>query len=243
MSHVTIASRTRLWRIWLALVPVVAVLWYFPFIDFAIRVLTWMLGLALLIGAFYFAWKHVVLRWVMVLLAVSGMLFVIWPSPRKIDEAALRRAYCEALASYRGCRYVWGGEGYLGIDCSGFVRKAMEDALAKRAIMEPSPSAFRAALSLYWQDTNARVIGEGYGGRTREVATCSNLNVLDYTPLQPGDLAVTLGGDHIMAYLGNKTWIAADPSLGKVAEFHIPEKADPYFWTGMRIVRWTLLER
>jgi hypothetical protein len=118
-----------------------------------------------------------------------------------------------------------------------------EDALTTRAITGHNPAALRSALSLYWHDTNARVIGEGYGGRTREITNCANLNVLDYSQLQAGDLAVTSGGDHIMAYLGDKTWIAADPGLGKVAEFHIPEKTDPYFWTGMRIVRWTVLDR
>jgi hypothetical protein len=113
--------------------------------------------------------------------------------------------------------------------------------LAKRGILAFDPAAVRQAISLYWHDTNARVIGEGYFGRTVFVTTCTNLNTLDYASLQPGDLAVTTGGDHIMAYLGDKTWIAADPGPGKVTEFHIPEERDPYFSTSMRIVRWKLL--
>ena len=44
-----------------------------------------------------------------------------------------------------------------------------------------------------------------------------------------------------MAYLGDKTWIAADPGEGKVVTFNIPEKNNAYFFTPMRIVRWEIL--
>jgi hypothetical protein len=58
----------------------------------------------------------------------------------------------------------------------------------------------------------------------------------------PGDLAVTTSGDHVLAYLGEKEWIAADPGERKVTKFTIPEKKNAYFYTPMRIVRWRILE-
>ena len=234
-------SRLRLFWIWLGLGPVLVVLWYFPIIDFPVRVLTWIVGIFLLIGGLLFAWRFPVVRWFLLGLYALGALFVIWPSHRPLNTATLRMQYCEALKSYLGCRYIWGGESYTGIDCSGFVRKGLEDALVERGICSLNPNALRQGISLYWHDTNARAIGEGYMGRTKFVTKCSNLNVLDYSLLHPGDMAVTTGGDHVMAYLGDKTWIAADPGPGRVTEFHIPEKTDPYFSTGMNIVRWRIL--
>jgi cell wall-associated NlpC family hydrolase len=223
------------------LLPIFAVLWYFPYIDFPIRVVTWFVGFLILGGAVYFTWRFSVARWLLLLAYSLPIVFLAWPVNRAPNPATLRADYCRALKSYLGCRYIWGGETYAGIDCSGFVRKGMEDALACRAISTGDADALRQSISLYWHDTNARVIGEGYSGRTKFVTACANLNGLDYALLQPGDLAVTAEGDHVMAYLGDKTWIAADPGFGKVTEFHIPEKNDPYFSTAMRIVRWKIL--
>jgi hypothetical protein len=234
-------SRSRLFRVWLSLFPGFLVLWYFPYIDFPIRVLTSIAGFLLLAGAVVFAWRIAIARWLLLVIYLLAALFLLWPTSGSIDHKAVRAGYTKALKSYLGCRYIWGGESYTGIDCSGFVRKGLEDALALQGIFNFEPAALRQSISLYWHDTNARVIGGGYAGRTKLVTTCVNLNVLDYSPLQTGDLAVTSGGDHVMAYLGDKTWIAADPGYGKVTEFHIPEENDPYFSMEMHIVRWTIL--
>jgi hypothetical protein len=231
-----------LFRLWLVLPPIFLVLWYFPYIDFPIRVLTWSVGFLFLVGAVCFAWKFAVARCLLLIIYSLIIVFLVLPGRPLPDRATLQTGYCHALKSYLGCRYIWGGEGYLGIDCSGFVRKGLEDTLAREGIFTLNPRMLRQSVSLYWHDTNARVIGNGYAGRTQLIATCSNLNVLDYDLLQPGDLAVTSGGDHVMAYLGDKTWIAADPGAGKVTEFHIPEETNPYFSTGMHIVRWTILK-
>ena len=78
--------------------------------------------------------------------------------------------------------------------------------------------------------------------RIRSITTCPLLNALDHSLILPGDLAVTEDGTHIMAYLGDKTWIAADPIQEKVTKFKIPEKTNAYFSTPMKIVRWTILK-
>jgi Ca2+/Na+ antiporter len=238
--RITITRRTA-FRLWLALFPAFFVLWYFPYIDFPIRVATWVVALLVLMGAVYFSWRVRVMRWLLIALYALAVLFLVWPSHRPVDRSALRSDYCAALKSYLGSRYVWGGEGYLGIDCSGLVQRGLIDALATRGFATLNPALVRDSLSLYWHRTTAKVIGEGYAGRTDTVTTCPTLNALDYSLVQRGDLAVTAGGDHVMAYLGNRTWIAADPGVDKVTTFTIPEQRNAYFSTPMRIVRWKIL--
>ena len=234
-------KRSNALRAWLAAFPVAVVLWYFPYVDFPIRVSTWAAILIAMAGAVFFAWKNRVLRWLLLVVYSAVALFLVWPSNRHVDHTALRADYCSALRTYLGTPYVWGGQGCLGIDCSGLVQKGMMDALAKQAVAGFDPSLLRRSLSLYWHRTTAKVIGEGFAGRTVQVTTCPTLNTLDYSLVQPGDMAVTSGGDHVMAYLGDRTWIAADPGAGKVKTFTIPEKNDAYFFTPMLIVRWKVL--
>jgi hypothetical protein len=238
-----VSSPRNLLPLWLILFPAFLVLWYWPDISLRIRLITWATAALLLAGSIYFSWKSKILRTVLLGLCGAVILFLLWPSHRSADRSTLRTDYCAALKSYSGCRYVWGGEGYFGIDCSGFVRKGLEDSLASRGFLTLSPALVRESISLYWHDTTAKVIGEGYAGRTETVTTCRMLNTMDYASLLPGDLAVTSAGEHIMAYLGDKTWIAADPTEGKVTTFVIPEKKNAYFSTPMRIVRWKILSK
>jgi hypothetical protein len=99
----------------------------------------------------------------------------------------------------------------------------------------------RQGIWVYWHRTTAKVLGEDDHGKTFTVTTCQRLNALDYSLLIPGDLAVTSSGTHVLAYLGNQTWIAADPGAGKVTTFVVPEQKNPYFFTPMQIVRWRML--
>ena len=235
-------QKEKLFHLWLWMFPAFLGLWYFPIIDFPARLAAWAVGFLIVAGSLYYSGKVPLLRWLLVALYLGVALFLQLPLHKPVDRPALQAGYCHALKAYTGCRYVWGGEGYLGIDCSGLVRKGMEDALATQGCSTLNPALMRESLSLYWHDTSARVMGQGYAGRMRVVTACTSLNQLDYMLVTPGDLAVTEGGDHVLAYLGDKTWIAADPIAGRVTTFAIPEEKNPYFTTPMRIVRWRLLE-
>ena len=64
----------------------------------------------------------------------------------------------------------------------------------------------------------------------------------DHAGILPGDLAVTAGGGHIMAYLGSNVWIEADPGVGRVITVSVPCETNAWFCEPMRIMRWSLLQ-
>ena len=72
---------------------------------------------------------------------------------------------------------------------------------------------------------------------TKQIISGLNLNVISYENIKPGDLAVTANGIHIMAYLGNKTWIEADPYEHKVIIVKIPEYKNVWFNKKIIILR------
>lgn len=231
----TLASRRGLLRAGLMLIPVFIVLWYFPYISNGIRLATTLVFGLLLAGALALVWKRPLLRWTLIVVYAGMAIFLLLPSSPPLDRTALRSSYVESMQAYTGCRYFWGGEGWFGIDCSGLVRKGLEDALAKQGFATANPAMVRESLALYEIDATARALGEGYGGRTETVT-------LDHALLQPGDLAVTDSGVHVMAYLGDKRWIGADPGEGRVTVFTIPVELNGWFNTPMKIVRWKILQ-
>lgn len=216
--------------------------WYSPVINVTVRYATILFGLLSLCGLLFAIRKT---RWqfrTALGLLVLAVLFLALPASPPNNRDGLRTAYAEAMQSYLGCPYMWGGEGRFGIDCSGLVRRGMEDALVQQGLLHLNPFLVRQGLSLWWHDTTAREIGRGYVGRTHIVTNCRSLNELDHSLLRPGDMAVTTSGVHVMGYIGNKTWIAADPDAEKVVTFTIPEKDNAYFLSPMNIVRWRILE-
>lgn len=164
---------------------------------------------------------------------------------RPADTGALRRAYTDSLRRYQGTRYVWGGGSRQGIDCSGLVSRGMMDADATEGLKTANPRLLRQAISLWWHPCTAHDLGEGYAGRTRLLLTTPSLNALTGDQVMPGDIAVTLGGAHTLAYLGGQTWIEADPNLlygDSVIVVRTPSR-NAWFRTGMRLLRWRQLEK
>ena len=159
---------------------------------------------------------------------------------RTPDSASLRAAYLAELRTWDGAHYVWGGENHRGIDCSGLVRKALVDATANEAVRRMDPGLARRALELWWFDASAEALGQGYRGWTHEVTRANDFLSLDASLLREGDLAVTQDGLHVLAYLGDSTWIQADPTPMRV---HVDRvSATGWFTRPIVIMRWRALE-
>ena len=233
----TIGKRRRLHvRVWCALALLCLLVALFPIQTGITRSVVvfgsfgaWALGL-------FFFWRLLVCR-VIFLLPIAGVVMLALMPYRIADVPSLRAAYIQALRRYEGVRYLEGGEGWLGIDGSGLVRHGLIDASLSEGWRTKDLSLLRTGAALWWYDASVKVIGEGYQGRIRNITTTASLNTLDETPILPGDLAVTEDGQHILAFLGEHTWIEADPKSGKVIVVSSPSK-DPWFEMPLRIVRW-----
>lgn len=197
--------------------------------------------LGLLATCLAFIWPRKRLR--KVCLAALGVLALLLVFPWKIHTSpeVLRARYVERLRTYEGCLYYWGGESRRGIDCSGLIRRGLIDACFYSGTANLDPGLIRHGLSLWWNDTSAKALGEEYQGLTKHLFDSEELTTLDHSKLQPGDMAVTADGVHIMAYLGEEIWTEADPGQLKVIKVHAPTTTIGWFRNPVRILRWSML--
>ena len=156
------------------------------------------------------------------------------PTPR------LRGRFIAALQSYQGTRYVWGGENWLGIDCSGLVRRALSDAYVREALATGDLGLIRESLLLRWFDASAEGLMHEYRDQTRRLYSARNVHALGFAPLFPGDFAVTADGVHVMAFLGGSVWIAADPEAGRVIKLW-PGDRNPWLSAPVVVMTWRAL--
>jgi hypothetical protein len=192
------------------------------------------------LGALVLAWSRKGWRVALIgLPLLAGVPFVL--PGRELDRGRLRDRYLESMRGFEGTRYIWGGEGRRGIDCSGLPRRALRDALLDQALRGNGHAA-RLWLEQWWYDTSARAMGEGYRGFTRPTGIAGGLWQLDPAGIQPGDLAVTDDGRHVMIHLGGGEWIQSDPGPGKVITGR-PEQIDnPWFRSVVSLHRWSVLD-
>lgn len=174
-------------------------------------------------------------------MSVAIVGFFIWPG-KPIEAKNLRLTYLKSLRSYESTHYVWGGENKLGIDCSGLVRAGFIKANFEEGLKTFNPKLVRSAASLWWYDCSAKSLGEQYRGLTKKIIYSTGINSLDHSQILPGDMAVTIDGMHVLAFLGGDEWIEADPTFGKVVIVKAPSKDNPWLNEPVQIVRWTELE-
>jgi hypothetical protein len=186
-------------------------------------------------GALSLFWKSWPARIFLLLPVVAAFGLLALPY-KTVDVGALRQSYVNALKKYDGVRYLWGGESSLGIDCSGLIRRGFIDACLSEGWRTKDLGLLRTAAAIWWYDSSAQSLGEG--NRTALLFLTPNLNELDDEKILPGDLAVTQSGQHILAYLGEKTWIDADPKANRVVMVKAPSKDIWLSDTPMKLVRW-----
>lgn len=232
-----------IFALWLLLWPLLIGLLLCPIRLGALHLAVVLCLAALWSGALFLGYDRRPVHILCLALALFAAL-VLLPG-RTADPMTLRRAYTASLQHYKGTRYLWGGGNSHGIDCSGLVERGLIDADLSQGLRTANPRLLRAGLSLWWYNRSAKALGEGYRGETRLLLTTPSLNALDDTRLLPGDIAVTASGAHTLAYLGDHTWIEADPNLlygDSVVTVRTPTR-NAWFRLPMHIMRWRQFEQ
>ncbi|PCJ54336.1 MAG: hypothetical protein COA79_21995 [Planctomycetota bacterium] len=170
-------------------------------------------------------------------LGIAFILFLILPGSESKNKS-LRVSYINSLKSYEGTKYIWGGENRIGIDCSGLVRNGLINANIKQSFLTFNPKLFRNAFKLWWYDCSAKAIRDGYKNFANHKFKAKTINDIDTSKLNIGDIAVTTGGSHILAYIGNNKWIEADPGIRKTVIIKTPSK-NPWFNMPIYILEWS----
>jgi len=183
-------------------------------------------------------WRYRWLRWSLLAVYVLVAGFLAMPGREEYDRPALRQEIVKALQRYEGVRFDMGGEGFLGIDCSGLVRRGTIDGTFVYGIRTMNPLLVRKAVVIWRHDTSAREMGTGAGGAARRIREEKSITSLNPALLHPGDFAITSDGVHALAYLGDNLWLEADPSAGKVIRVNARSTKNPWFQHKVSIMRW-----
>lgn len=228
------------WLVWAGLLALFVVLQVLPIRSGMLKAMMVVAAAGLWVNTIVLLRRRPAIKWSLVGLSALAAAWLIMPG-KEPDRIRLQSAYVRSLAAYQGALYVWGGETSLGIDCSGLIRRAMIDAGLSEGFRTLNPGLVREAIALWWQDCSAAELGRGWKGRLQPVSTAPSLNDADYSGLQPGDVAVTQNGLHTLAYLGDNTWIQADPGAWRVIRNRAGDPEISWFKVPVSIHRWTRL--
>jgi hypothetical protein len=232
--------RKALLKRWYALWPITAALILYPINNLPIRIAILLALTALFAGLLYFYWQKRLIRFGTLAFGIIAGLFLLLPG-RNPNTSELRQQYVKCLYKYEGTKYIWGGENWLGIDCSGLVRSGVIVANYRQGFFTLNPGLVREGLGLWWHDCSARALGEEYRHKTRLLFSAKSVNEIDYSKILPGDIAITSDGVHAMAYVGDQTWIEADPAKKRVIHDKVPTD-NPWLTEPVNIMRWSELD-
>lgn len=166
----------------------------------------------------------------------------LWLLPaRRMNTGELRADYVARLRQLESTPYCWGGESPRGIDCSGLPRRALRDALISQALRKADAGALREFAHQWMFDASALALSEGHRGFTRPLGVRGRISEMDYSPLQPGDLAVTQSGNHVLVFLGGEEWAQAEPEMGRVVILNGHRDANPWHNHPVALHRWSVL--
>lgn len=213
------------------------ILLFYPISYGILRLATVLLFLWLLFGGLWLFWQYKIIRFTYLLLTFIISLIMILPG-NAADTNTLREYYVQEMQAFNGTKYVWGGENRVGIDCSGLVRQGLVNANLKYGFISLNPKLIREGFSLWWFDTSAQALAQGYRDKTKVFMSANSINELDHTKIQKGDIAVTQDGVHTLGYIGDNVWIEADPGVGKVITVQVPDQNNYWVKVPVYLVKW-----
>ncbi len=226
-------------RAWFSLLIIVVAVMIYPVSYRLLRVFIVGAVPVLWCGAVVLTWQRRKYSVALFSVGIMALFFVSLPGRQPII-ACLREAYIENLQQFEGTQYVWGGENGRGIDCSGLVRQGMIRANLAIGLRTLNPKHIRNAFELWWHDCSASALQQEYREFTTRLFQAESINTITNQELIAGDIAVTVDGVHVLAYLGSNTWIEADPCVMKVIKIMTPSK-NIWFTVPVRIMRWSQL--
>ncbi|MCE5343451.1 MAG: NlpC/P60 family protein [Eubacteriales bacterium] len=222
-------------RLYIALAGI-GVLLFYPVRNTLVRLLFVFLMMAAWACVLYLSRSKRKIRYAIIGLTLFAVLFCCMPE-RRIDEGKLREEYVRSLLRYELKPYIWGGESFFAVDCSGLIRQGFVDANLIYGLKTLDGACVRKAILLWWQDASAKAMRDEDRGQTKRLMEAVSINELDQNLVRPGDFAVTQSGVHCLAYLGEGNWIQADPSSRKVTIGRVPVDSG-WFMQQVYIMRW-----
>jgi hypothetical protein len=216
------------------------VLCIFPVRDTFIRISIIILAVMIWLSVLCLIWAKKKGRWIYLGLTAGFFLFLCMPS-RSIQRDKFRDCYVHCLKRYESVEYLWGAESWMAIDCSGLIRQGYIDALWIYGLKTFNGAMVREGLLIWGYDSSAKALRDGYRSKTKPILEVRSLNSFDSNQIKPGDFAVIRSGVHCLAYLGDDTWIQADPAVKKVVINHVPADS-AWFEAPACIMRWSVIE-
>lgn len=170
---------------------------------------------------------------ILLIIAFSTVSFTPYKQSPTPTAAQLRANYAAALINYKGAAYGTGEDGW-GISCSTLVQQALIDSIGYDKAARSGIESHRCL---------TEQLGQGCDGQLSLVLRAANLQKIDYDKIQPGDIAVVGNrvGIHTLAYIGNQTWIHADPFTEKVIESEVGNDNSYWFTLQVSVMRWNAL--
>ncbi|XOV72963.1 MAG: NlpC/P60 family protein [Verrucomicrobiota bacterium] len=226
-------------RLWTWILIATLLVWVYP-IEYQLTRILFVFGLVATVGGGVILWWHQ--KWIRFcfIVPICLLLILLCLPGRKVSPEELEKDYTRSLRWFHGTRYVWGGENLVGIDCSGLVRKGLFWAQVRYGLRTFNGLPIREALELWWYDGSADALLHGYRDWTTRLFESKSINQTDHSLLQVGDVAITADGIHAFAYIGDETWIEADPDQHKVIVEKIPS-TNSWFERPVVFVRWKWL--
>jgi hypothetical protein len=229
------------WLVWVATLMASLALFAYPESSPATRQGSLVLAGIVVFGLLGLLWRYRVPRFLLLFVYSCAALFWVLPG-RDYDALALRTETVLALLRYEDAVYRPKGEGVLGVDGAGLIRRGAVDAMALTGLRTLNPALLRRAADLWWRDLTVSDLSNGARRAARRVFEARSVDALDDDKLHAGDYVVTFDGLQIAAYLGDQKWICIEPPNERVMVTNAKNPALPWLQKPVFLMRWRHLD-